>query len=295
MNGPELETLEDIEQVRERVAAGLTDVERVIVVMSGKGGVGKSSVTVNLAQVLAGRGLQVGVLDADLQGPSVAKMMGLRGSPVRVEGGDRLLPTPGPCGVLVQSMDFFLQGSQALDWDGADGAGTTLRSVFEQSALADLLGQTRWGALDTLLVDLPPGADRLPALAQWLPDSLGEALIVTIPTEVALLAVERSIRRAYDLNFPLLGVVENLGTGRCSECGQEVAWLGQAPTEPWAQGLGLECVVRIPFDPLLWQAADGGESFLQTTAADSEAVLAFQALADHVMRAERPGREGESS
>ena len=211
-----LDRLEDVEDVRKRVADGLTGVSRVVVVMSGKGGVGKRAVSVNLAEAMAMQGLSVGILDADLQGPTVAKMLGLRGRPVRVAGDLGLEPAAGPSGVVVQSMDFFLQGAQALDWDGRDGAGATLRSAFEHAALADLLGQTHWGELDLLVVDLPPGADRLPAFAQWLPGHLGEGLAVTIPTEVALLAVGRSLRRALDLRQgrnPVLGAEERTEEG----------------------------------------------------------------------------------
>ena len=148
-------------------ARALAGVERVVAVMSGKGGVGKSAVAVNIAAALAQGGRRVGLLDADLHGPSVAKMLGLRGQPVRIGSDERLRPVPGPAGLAVQSMDFFLQGEQALDWEGPDGEGATWRSALEQAALADLIGRTDWGALDCLVIDLAPGSDRLPALAVW--------------------------------------------------------------------------------------------------------------------------------
>ncbi|MBW2495144.1 MAG: P-loop NTPase, partial [Deltaproteobacteria bacterium] len=127
--------VEDVDLVRARVAEQLAEVDRVVVVMSGKGGVGKSAVAVNLALGLARLGRRVGLLDADLNGPSVSKMLGLRGQPVRVTGDGLIRAATGPHGMRVQSMDFFLQGDQALDWDGPEGEAATLRSALEQAAL----------------------------------------------------------------------------------------------------------------------------------------------------------------
>ena len=289
-----LEHLEPIEVVQRRVADRLTGVKRVIAVMSGKGGVGKSAIAVNLAQALSLRGMRIGLLDADLQGPSVAKMLGLRGLPVRVAGGGALKPHPGPCGVAVQSMDFFLQGNRPLDWDGPRAEGATLRSAMEQAALADLLGQTGWGDLDALVVDLAPGADRLPAFAGLLPDSLGEALAVTIPTEVAMLAVERSLHRAQEVGVPVIGIVENLGSSVCIKCGEEGPLYHEVSVDRLARNCALDVVARIPFDPALSAAADRGEAFLDGPGGESPAGRALRGLAERVAGYERPGPEGDS-
>ena len=154
-------------------------------------------------------------------------MLGLRGQPVRIGTDERLRPIAGPVGLAVQSMDFFLQGNQALDWEGADGAGATWRSALEQAALADLIGRTAWGELDCLVIDLAPGADRLPALLPFLTDR-AVALAVAIPTEVALLAVERSLRRAFEARVPVLGLVENFASAVCGACGAEIALFREA-------------------------------------------------------------------
>jgi ATP-binding protein involved in chromosome partitioning len=287
----EAETLfEDEATVRERIAQRLSGVERIIVVMSGKGGVGKSAVSVNLALALAQLGRSVGLLDADLNGPSVAKMLGLRGQPLRVTGAGDLGAVPGPRGLRVQSMDFFMQGSQALDWDGPAGEGASARSALEQAAIGDLLGRTEWGALDHLVIDLAPGADRLPALARWLPP-VAAAVAVTIPTEVALLAVERSLRRVYDLRFPLIGIVENMGTSICGKCGAEGPLFRE--TSGIEIDLGSEVIARVPFDTRLAEAADAGQPFLDANA-DSIAAQAFAQLAERVDAYQQPGPEGES-
>jgi ATP-binding protein involved in chromosome partitioning len=285
--------LEDLASARRRVAERLAPVERVIAVMSGKGGVGKSAVAVNLAVALAQRGLAVGLLDADLHGPSVAKMLGLRGKPVCLAAGDRLRPVPGPLGLRVQSLDFFLQGNQPLDWDGDGGEAAALRSAMEQAALADLLACTEWGSLDALVVDLAPGSDRLPAFAQLAPQAAA-ALAVTIPTEVALLAVERSLRRAHAARVPLVGLVENFASAVCARCGAEGPLYREAPVERLARDLGVPVVARIPFDAKLAQAADEGRVFLEGEGAGSAAGRALAALAELVADFERPASDEEA-
>jgi ATP-binding protein involved in chromosome partitioning len=287
------EFLEDVEVVRARVAEQLAEVDRVVVVMSGKGGVGKSAVAVNLAHGLARLGRRVGLLDADLNGPSVSKMLGLRGHPVRVTGDGLLRAAIGPQGILVQSMDFFLQGDQGLDWDGPDGEGASVRSALELAALGDLLGRTDWGELDFLIIDLAPGADRLPALRQWLPRAAA-ALAVAIPTQVALLAVERSLRRAREAGFPLIGLVENLGTSICAKCGAEGPLFRETVDTEISEDLGVEVLVQIPFDAGLAAAADRGRPFLEGEGLESPAGRALEQLVARVDAYQPPGPEGES-
>jgi ATP-binding protein involved in chromosome partitioning len=290
VHAPELPpAFEDVGAVRERIRERMERVEKTIAVMSGKGGVGKSAVAVNLALALAQRGARTGILDADLHGPSVAKMLGLRGQPVRI-GQDGLRPTPGPLDLVVQSMDFFLQGSQALDWEGAGAEGAPLRSLFEEAAVADLLGGTTWGELDFLVIDLPPGADRLPALARLHP-TLAGAIAVTIPTEVALLAVERGIRRAREAKIPLVGLVENMGSSVCAQCGAEGPLFHEAPVDRLAAETDLPVVARIPFDARLAAAADAGRPFLDVAGRGSPAGRALEALAARVAAFEAPEEE----
>jgi ATP-binding protein involved in chromosome partitioning len=273
--------LEAIALVRSRIRERLVEVDRIVAVMSGKGGVGKSVVAVNLALALARRGIRSALLDADLNSPSVARMLGLHGQPLRATASG-LRPAPGPLGVAVQSMDFFLQGSQPLAWDGPAGEGAPLRSALEDAALGDLLGETEWGARDALVIDLPPGPDRLPALVHLLPGLTG-AVAVTIPTQVSLLAVERSIRRAREARVPLIGLVENMGSAVCPRCGTEGPLFQEGHVESVARDLALPLVARVPFDPDLAAAADEGRVFLAETARDAPAARAFDALAGKVM------------
>lgn len=282
MSGPvEAPRVEDVAVVRERVARALAHVSRVIAVMSGKGGVGKSAVCVNLAVALARRGERVGILDADLHGPSVAKMLGLRGQPVRVGGDERLRAVPGPLGIGVQSLDFFLEGNRAPDWEGERAEGASYRSAIEESALADLLSHTAWGELGTLLVDLPPGADRLPALARWLPERIA-ALVVTIPSEVSLLAVERALGRARAAGIPLLGLVVNQAAAACEKCGAELPLHPEDPALRFAADVDLPVVARIPFEPALARAGDAGRPWPSEAGPVTPAGRAFAGLAERL-------------
>jgi ATP-binding protein involved in chromosome partitioning len=281
-DGPPAPAFQELAAARAAIEARLERVRRVVVVMSGKGGVGKTAVAVNLALALARGGARVGVLDADLNSPSVAAMLGLRGQPLRMRGAD-LLPVPGPVGLAVQGMDFFLQGSQPLAWEGEQGEGAPWRSALEDAAIADLLGHTRWGELETLIVDLPPGADRLPALARLLPRRAA-ALAVTIPTQVALLAVERSVRRAQEAQVPVIGLVENMGRVVCRACGHEGHLFRESPVEPLAAHMDTPLLARIPFDPRLAECADAGRPFVDALAESSPTAQAFLGLARAVAR-----------
>lgn len=273
--------LEDLKLVRERIREKLEGVGQVLAVMSGKGGVGKSALAVHLALGFS-RHAATGLLDADLQSPSTARMLGLRGQPLRMRG-DSLLPVRGPAGVLVQGMDFFLQGSQPLDWEETAQEGAALRSLLEDAALADLLGRTEWGELGSLVIDLPPGSDRLPALARLVPRSLC-TVVVTLPTEVSLLAVERSIRRAVESRIPIVGLVENMGSVVCPHCGVESKLFQEASVDAKASEMGVELIARIPFDPLFAAAADAGSPLPAAGEEPTPAARAVRDLADTLQR-----------
>jgi len=268
--------LQDLAVVRARIAERISDATRSVAVMSGKGGVGKSFVAVHLALALAQRGLRTGLFDADLNSPSVAKMLGLRGQPLRATSSG-LRPVPGPLGLAVQSMDFFLQGTQPLEWDGPAGEGSSVRSALEEAALADLLGATEWGALDALVIDLAPGPDRLTAFVHLVP-TLGGALAVTIPSEVSLLAVARSVRRAHEAGVRMLGLVENLASSVCAHCGAEGPLFREAATDPVAAQLDLAVLARVPFDARAAAAVDAGAPLVDVAGG------VFDKLAEQVER-----------
>jgi ATP-binding protein involved in chromosome partitioning len=234
-------------RLRQRLAA----VRHVVAVVSGKGGVGKSSTTASLASGCALAGWQVGVLDADLNGPTMARMLGVRGAPLVVDGG-AVRPPVTSLGVKVMSMDLLLPSDAApVTWEApTQEEAHTWRGAMEANAVREFLTDTDWGALDLLLVDLPPGTDRLGLIASLVP-VLSGTVIVTIPGEVARLVVGKSITVATRLGAPVLGLVENMA--------------GLFPG-PDASGLALETGIpilgRVPFDPGLALAADRGTPFL---------------------------------
>src|SRR5262252_502029 len=254
-----------VEQVvaqQTRLATRMAPIRATVAVVSGKGGVGKSSITANLAGALSGRGLAVGVLDADLNGPSMAKMLGVRGQPLRVEP-DGVRPALSADGIRVVSMDLLLPGDDApVVWSAPTQAEAhTWRGTMEGTALREFLADTAWGALDLLLIDLPPGAERLPTLLDFLPGLTG-AVVVTIPSEVSHLVVRRALTLARERGARLLGLIENMAGYACPTCGA-VGPLFEGPGgETTAAQHGLPFLGRVPFDPRLASAADRGRPFV---------------------------------
>jgi ATP-binding protein involved in chromosome partitioning len=245
-----------------RLRARMATVRRTVAVVSGKGGVGKSALTANLAAALAADGYAVGVLDADLNGPSLGKMLGVRDQRLRVtEAG--VAPAVSDTGVRVLSIDLLLPSDETpVVWEAPTQTDAhTWRGTMEANALREFLTDTDWGALDMLLLDLPPGADRLPTVAGLLPD-LGGALVVTIPSAVSHLVVRKSIALAREARVALLGLVENMAGYVCLGCGSLGALFDGPGGERTAAQAGLPFLGRIPFDPRMAAAADRGRPFV---------------------------------
>ena len=253
--------LAQVEELGARVRARMARVRRKLAVTSGKGGVGKSVLTANLAAVLAGSGWRVGVLDADLNGPSMAKVLGVRGQRLRLSS-EGVHPAEGPLAIKVLSMDLFLaDGLTPLIWEATTQQDSFVwRESMEATALREFLSDTAWGNLDVLLFDLPPGAPRLPALAGLLGD-LDGALVVTIPSEVSQLAVRRSVELARTHAVRLLGLVENMAGYLCPHCGA-VGDLFAGESQFPAEVLGLPSLGRIPFEPRIARCADRGSPYV---------------------------------
>jgi len=197
---------EQIARLRTRMAG----VKRTLAVMSGKGGVGKSTITTNLAMFFAMQGWRVGVVDADINGPSLATMFGVRGHQLRLDT-NGVLPAIGPLGVQLMSMDLFLaEDKTPVVWNGPSAETFLWRGTMEMHTLREFLSDVQWGALDILLLDLPPGAERVSTIRDLLPDLHG-TVVVTIPSAVSHLVVLKSITLARDLlHTPVLGLVENM-------------------------------------------------------------------------------------
>ncbi len=247
---------------RQRLRARMAGIRWTVAVVSGKGGVGKSSLTANLAAALAADGYAVGVLDADLNGASLAKMLGVRGQTLRVTDAG-IAPAVSGTGVRILSMDLLLPSDETpVLWEAPTQAEAhTWRGTMEANALREFLTDTMWGTLDLLLLDLAPGADRLPTVTDLWPELTG-AIVVTIPSEVSHLVVTRSVALARETKTPLLGLVENMAGYVCLECGR-LGTLFEGPGgERTAAQLGMPFLGRVPFDPRLAAAADHGRPFV---------------------------------
>jgi ATP-binding protein involved in chromosome partitioning len=222
---------------RRRVAERLAAVGRVVAVMSGKGGVGKSFVAAGVARALAQGGRAVGVLDADLNGPTAARLLEAREARLTIAG-DAVLPAAGAAGVKVVSMDQLLEDGRPLAFRGPERESFVWRGALEAAALREFLADVAWGALDVLLVDLPPGLQRFTELAELLP-APPAALTVTIPTPESRDAVRRALRAALEHGATPLGVVENMVAG---------PFAGSAADDLAAE-FGIPVLARIPWHP----------------------------------------------
>jgi ATP-binding protein involved in chromosome partitioning len=223
----------------------LTGVKNVIAVASGKGGVGKTTVSANLAVALAMDGASVGLLDADITGPNVPLMLGVEGQPV-ASPENKITPLER-YGVKVISIQFFVPEGQPVVWRGPLVGG----------AIQQFLRDVDWGELDYLVVDLPPGtSDAQLTLAQAVP--IGGALLVTTPQDVALLDVGKALAMFRRLSVPILGIVENMSAFVCPHCGESVEIFGRGGGERFARQQGLEYFGGIPLDVKVRQGGDAG-------------------------------------
>lgn len=250
---------------RAAVAAALAGVRRVLAVGSGKGGVGKSTLTLGLARALARRGQTVAILDADLNGPSQAQMAGVAAAPW-LPGADGLEPPRRRDGIAVVSTGSVLAGGRPVEFDTVShGDGHVWRATREFALLGQLLATVRWGALDALLVDLPPGAERTVHFAELLMGLAGDRcafVLVTIPSEVARGVVARSVTALAGTGARLAGVIENMAGYWCRDCGAVKPLFPDAAAAGGARlgapSLGPPSLGTVPFDPELAALADRG-------------------------------------
>lgn len=272
-----------VAQIRDqgrRLSERLSRIGTVVAVASGKGGVGKSAVTANLAVVLASRGRAVGAADVDLHGPTLARMLSAPKERLSV-GEDGVRPAQGVLDVRLMSMDLLLGAADAhVRWRGPEEGAFAWQGALEAGAVREFLADTAWGDLDVLLLDLPPGTDRLGRLLEILP-RLDGLLLVTTPSEAARAAVGRSARLAREAGVRVTGLVANMTVWRCPECGRESRLYEADAAERLAADTGLSCWADIPFDPRLAVATDGGRPFA-TVDPDAPASVAFQKLADRL-------------
>jgi ATP-binding protein involved in chromosome partitioning len=244
----------------------LAGVKNIVAVASGKGGVGKSTVAVNLALAWAAAGARVGILDADIYGPSQPLMLGLSGQRPGSPDGKRITPLVAH-GIKAMSIGFLVDATQAVAW----------RGPMVTQALSQLLGDTQWGELDYLVIDMPPGTGDIQlTLAQRVP--VAGAVIVTTPQDIALADARRGVAMFEKVSVPVLGVVENMSTHLCSNCGHEEHIFGSGGGARMAAEFKLRLLGELPLDIHIREEADGGRPSV-VAAPDSPRALAYANVA----------------
>jgi len=265
------EMVEQERKVRER----MNKIRHKIAVISGKGGVGKSTVSVNLAMAFAMHGHvnYVGILDADIHGPSVPKMLGIAGQRLQA-GPPGAFPASGPLGIKVVSMDFLLPDENSpVIW----------RGPLKMTAIRQFLSDIVWGDLDVLLIDLPPGTGDEPlSVAQLLPEMDG-VVIVTIPSEVSQIVVKKSAFFARQLGMPIIGIVENMSGFVCPKCGAKADIFQSGGGRKIAEELRIPFLGSIPIDQRVCQDSDRGAPFI-VEHADSPASKSFMEIVRKIER-----------
>jgi Mrp family chromosome partitioning ATPase/predicted Fe-Mo cluster-binding NifX family protein len=272
LRGPEPSDGQPDELEEQRVLRGrLRRIAHKIIVLSGKGGVGKSTVAVNLAVSLMLAGKRVGLLDVDIHGPSVPKMLGLESASIGVDRGNILPVELG--GLRIMSMGFMLQNrDDAVIW----------RGPMKMGVIKQFLKDVEWGDLDFLVVDAPPGTGDEPLSVCQLIEDVDGAVVVTTPQEVALAAVRKSITFCRKLNLPVLGVVENMSGFACPHCGARSEVFGSGGGERMAREMGVPFLGRIPIDPAIGEACDVGRPYAGAYS-QSEAAKSFSRIVQPIL------------
>ena len=252
----------------ERPVQGPPGVEAIIAVASGKGGVGKSTTAVNLALGLRDLGLKVGMLDADIYGPSVPKLLGVRGRPETL-GGNRLKPMTG-YGLNVMSIGFLVDEDTPMIW----------RGPMVMSALTQMLREVEWGELDVMVVDMPPGTgDAQLTMAQQVP--LAGAVIVSTPQDLALIDARRGVAMFKRVNVPVLGIVENMSYFVCPKCGERPDIFGHGGAHAEADRLGVPFLGEVPLHMAIRETSDAGRPVVATEP-DGPHAKVYRAIAARV-------------
>ncbi|MFW9871082.1 MAG: Mrp/NBP35 family ATP-binding protein [Candidatus Thorarchaeota archaeon] len=251
------------------IVANMKGVKHKIVILSGKGGVGKTTVATNLTVSFAKRGNSAGILDVDIYGPNVPKLLGLEGQHPTANG-EFIDPILGPLDVKVMSMGFLLRkDDDAIAW----------RGPLVAKAISQFLANVQWGVLDILVVDLPPGTgDEILSILQLIPNIDG-VVIVSTPQEVAVLDARRAIQLVEKMGVPVLGIVENMSEFVCPKCGESYKLFGEGAAKRASEEYKVDHLGALPLDPRIITLSDEGTPFVIQDS-DSKAAKAFSAVVD---------------
>jgi Mrp family chromosome partitioning ATPase len=256
----------------EMARQSLKNIKNKFIVMSGKGGVGKTSVSVNIAIALANRGFKVGLMDVDVHGPDIPRMLGLKGM-VASNNDRKILPIQFSKNLSAISIESLMPNKDdAIIW----------RGPVKHSAIRQFIGEVDWGNLDYMIIDAPPGTGDEPlTVAQLIKDA--RAIIVTTPQEVALADVRKSINFCKTVKMEIFGLIENMSGYTCPHCGKALDLFGAGGGEGTAAATNTGFLGRIPFDPNMVKCSDAGVSY-QNSYADSSITKSFGEIADNIVK-----------
>ena len=267
------------EKDQQKITETLEKIKQRLLVFSGKGGVGKSTVAANLALALARKGMKVGLLDVDIHGPNLAKMLGMEDRQLEVSS-EGIQPVAVNDNLSLISMSFLLQDPNLpVIW----------RGPMKMKAIQQFLGDVKWGELDWLIIDSPPGTGDEPlSVAQLIPAT--GAVVVTTPQEVSLLDSRRAVAFARKLNLTLMGIIENMSGMSCPHCGKNIDLFKKGGGEAAAAELAIPFLGGIPITPEIVILGDAGKSFLDSHP-DSEASQAFLEIVEKILSQAKAGEE----
>jgi len=253
--------VEQVQNLGVKLRSRLDKIKYKICLMSGKGGVGKSSVTANIAACLVDKGYTVGILDADLNGPSIAHLLGVSPDDKLVIDESGIQPGHGVHGIRIMSMDMLLSSpDQPVMWTENAEASAVWVSTMESTALRELVADTCWGELDFLLIDMPPGSDRIDNIRGLIPELSG-VVEITIPSPLSQHIVSKSITKNNKMGVPVIGLVENMASYVCPHCDKEGELFEGEDVEMLSTRKGIPFIGKIPFDTRVARKTDSGGLF----------------------------------
>ena len=245
-----------VTQLGAKLRSRLDKIKHKVALMSGKGGVGKSSITANIASCLADRGFKVGILDADLNGPSICHLLGVGNDKLETKD-DGIEPGNGHQGIKIMSMDMLLKSADTpVMWTEEANATAVWVSTMESTAIRELLADTNWGELDYLLIDMPPGSDRIDNIRSLIPELAG-AVEITIPSMLSQHIVTKSITKNNKMGVPIIGLVENMATYVCPHCEKEGKLFEGEDVQKLSERKEIPYIGKIPFDTRVSQSKSG--------------------------------------
>lgn len=268
---------------RGKLRQRLDKIKHKVSLMSGKGGVGKSSLTANIAACLVSQGYTVGILDADLNGPSICKLLGVSNDQKLKITQEGVYPGTGALGIKIMSMDMLLPSADSpVMWTEDKDASAVWVSTMESTALTELLRDTVWGELDFLLIDMPPGSDRIDNIRDLMPELEG-VVEITIPSSVSQHIVSKSITKNTAMGVPIIGLVENMATYVCPHCNQEGTLFEGDDVEQLSQRKGIPFLGRVPFDIRISQPTEANSLFYSENP-DSVAGKAIASVTNNILK-----------